>query len=83
MGREYPLKLLDQKTRVQRGMPCGKKARVRQAASPEALCSFLTSAKIEAGMPRISAAMLCLAPYDVAQMLQIAPDYLVEAVLTS
>ncbi len=44
--------------------------------------SFLTQAQIEAGAPRIPAATLGLPASDIPRLVQVAPDHLVEAVVT-
>ena len=43
--------------------------------------SFLSRAELEAGMPQLSAAALGVAPSQVARLVQVAPDHLVEAVV--
>jgi ABC-type oligopeptide transport system ATPase subunit len=44
--------------------------------------SFLSRSEIEAGVPRVSAATLGLPHSDVPRLVQMAPDHLVEAVVT-
>jgi ABC-type oligopeptide transport system ATPase subunit len=45
--------------------------------------SFLSPSQIEAGVHHISASVLGVPPSDVARLVQVAPDHLVEAVVTA